>query len=418
MEEKFNSLLHDRYKLTVGNDPLSKARAKAWDQYVSLGLPSRKMEMYRYIKMRHFFAHDYSLTTDEILNPTRIEKAVLPECKNSFILFINGRYHEKLSNLTALPKNCIVNSLNEASKSFNSLINNQWAKGIKEEKDPFAAINGALHNHGAFVYLPPNSVIQTPIQILHIVDTGNFPAIFMPRINLFVGSHSEVSFVFSTSVLSGSTYGINQVADIAIEENSRVKLAQISSGESATGWHLDALRVSLKRNSSFSSVLATEGSLTTRNDYRISLVGENSEALLHGIALLKDKREAHTHIVMDHQAPHCRSNQLFKSVLSDSSVASFEGKILVQKPAQKTEAFQLNSNLLLSEGAQANSKPNLEIFADDVKASHGATVGQLDPEQIFYMKARGLSEEQAKKMLIEGFSKEIFDLMPVESLKK
>lgn len=416
MEERFNSLLHERYKLTDKNDPLSKFRAKAWDQYVSLGLPGGQMEMYRYIKMRHLLSNDYHLSVDSLTH-SKYEDAVLPECRNSFILFINGRFHKDKSNLSALPKSCVISSLNDASKNYNSLINNQWTKSLKEEKDPFAVINGALHPEGAFIYLPPKSILETPIQILHIVDVGNLPAIFMPRITLFVGAHSEASFVFSSEIVSGNSYGINQVVDLSIEENARVHLTQASKGVSSQGWHLNALRATLKRNSSFKSVLVSEGSLTSRYDYRINLAGENSEAFLNGIAHLKDKREAHTHILVDHQAPQCRSNQLFKTVLNDSSLSSFEGKILVQKLAQKTEAFQLNSNLVLSEGAQANSKPNLEIFADDVKASHGATVGQLDPDQIFYMKARGLTEKQASQLLIAGFCQEILDMIPIVSLK-
>jgi Fe-S cluster assembly protein SufD len=153
--------------------------------------------------------------------------------------------------------------------------------------------------------------------------------------------------------------------------------------------------------------------MTTRHDYRVAMSGENSEALLHGLLTLKDRREAHNNILIDHQAPHCRSNQLFKGVLSDVSRSSFEGKILVRQEAQKTEAFQLNNNLLLSERANADSKPNLEIFADDVKASHGATIGQLNAEHLFYLKTRGLRDIEAKKLLVNGFCREILDLIPI-----
>ncbi len=157
--------------------------------------------------------------------------------------------------------------------------------------------------------------------------------------------------------------------------------------------------------------------MTVRTDYHVILAGENAEALLNGVWMLADKREAHIHIFIDHQAPQCRSYQLFKGVLNDFSRSSFEGKIMVRQAAQKTEAFQLNNNLLLNDHAHADSKPNLEIFADDVKASHGATVGQLDIEQLFYMKTRGFPEEEAKNLLIYGFAEQVIQMIPLESLR-
>jgi Fe-S cluster assembly protein SufD len=153
-----------------------------------------------------------------------------------------------------------------------------------------------------------------------------------------------------------------------------------------------------------------------RNDYRVVIGGENAEASLNGVWMLGDRNESHMHVIVDHQAPHCRSMQLFKGVLNGNSHSSFEGKILVRQAAQKTEAFQLNNNLLLSDRAHADSKPNLEIFADDVKASHGATVGQLDKEQIFYMKTRGFHEADAKNLLVYGFCEEVIDMIPIPSV--
>lgn len=239
-----------------------------------------------------------------------------------------------------------------------------------------------------------------------------------PRILLFAGSQSQIEMVATTAALSGDGWCSNGVIDLSIEEGAQVHLSQTSVQEPENSWHFEALRAVLKRDSKLVAVSATDGSQTVRHDYRVALAGENAEGLLNGMWHLKGKREAHSHVLMEHEAAHCRSMQLFKGALHDRSRSSFEGKIYVHSEAQKTDAFQLNQNILLDEGANADSKPNLEIFADDVKASHGSTVGRLDPEQIHYMQTRGISEAEAKKLLVEGYCREVIDMIPVASLRK
>jgi Fe-S cluster assembly protein SufD len=330
-------------------------------------------------------------------------------------VFVNGHYQPDLSLLKNVPSKVVVSLLTDATRTYGAFLNNQWAKGMKEETDPFAAFNGALHQNGAFLYIPPRTVLEVPIQILHLVDSAD-GTLVMPRIHVSLGIQADAKFVFKTTLLNTTHYGINQVAEFALDEGARADITQVVENEANTGWHLDALRGQLKRDSRLHCVALTKGSLTTRFDYRVGLGGENGEALLQGLWTLSEKREAHIHVLIDHQAPYCRSNQLFKGVLSDFSRSSFEGKIMVRQAAQKTEAFQLNNNLLLSERANADSKPNLEIFADDVKASHGATIGQLDSEQLFYLKTRGLHDQVAKTLLIDGFCKEVTDLVGVPSV--
>jgi Fe-S cluster assembly protein SufD len=211
---------------------------------------------------------------------------------------------------------------------------------------------------------------------------------------------------------------INQVSEWVIDEGAHVHLTKDLSENHPEEWHFDAMRVFLKKESTFKSISITKGSASVRADYKVVLAGENAEVFLNGLSDLSAKKESHVQVWIDHQAPLCRSHQLFKTVLNDFSRSSFEGKIMVRQAAQKTEAFQLNKNLLLSDHAQTESKPNLEIFADDVKASHGATIGQLDPEQLFYMKTRGISSEAAKNLLVYGFCEEVIEMITVASLRK
>lgn len=417
-QDSFQTLLEKIYGEVCNNDPLQRIRAKAWDHFLELGLPSRKAEVFRYVRLRNLYARSYTLSYSTDISSKDIQSYIVPECQGAVVVFINGHYNASLSNVEALPKRLVICSLVEATRTYGTFLNNQWSRTMKEETDPFAALNTALHREGAFIYLPPKTILDRPIQVLNLVDANDSPMLITPRLHIFVGAQSQAQIVSTQALLSGTGYFVNQAFDFSIEEEAHVQYSQTIFDEAPDVWHFDALRASLKGNSTLKTVSVTNGSGTVRNDYRVILAGENAEALLNGLWMLKEKREAHNHVLMDHQAPYCRSMQLFKGVLDDNSQSSFEGKILVRQPAQKTEAFQLNNNLLLSDRATAESKPNLEIFADDVKASHGATVGQLDEDQLFYMKTRGFSKEEAKKFLVFGFCQEVIDKLTLPSLRK
>lgn len=417
-QETFKNLLDNLRVEAQVSDSLERFRQKAWHQFLTLGLPSRHNEVYRYIKLRHLFSQPYRLASKKVLSMDQILQWIHPECRQSVMVFVNGDYVPELSCLSALPPKVVVSSLQEAIPTYGAFLNNYWNKSLKEEKDPFAVLNGALCRNGAFLYLPPKSIVEAPIQVLHVIDDEDQLQMMLPRLQIFVGPHSDLRLIHTQKNLTSAGYFVNEVVECVIDEGAHMHYTQVLCDEHPQAWHLDAFRATLKRNSTLKSVCVTEGSMTVRTDYHISLVGENAEALLNGVSMLSDKREAHVHVLMDHQAPHCRSYQLFKSVLTDFSRSSFEGKILVEQLAQKTEAFQRNDNLILNDHAHADSKPNLEIFADDVKASHGATVGQLDPEQLFYMKTRGFSDEAAKNLLIYGFCEQVIEMMTLPSLRE
>jgi len=416
-QETFKTLLEKVWTQGSRSDALERLRHKAWDVYTELKLPHTHTEVYRYIKLRQLFAQPYQLPVENSSTRLEFSSAILPECQDSCLVFINGYFVPHLSRTENIPERVVVLTLQEAIRTYHTFLNNQWTQALKEETDPFVALNGALHQTGAFLYLPPKTTLETPIQILHIIDHEQ-QQLLMPRLQVFVGAQSNLQLITTQMHQKETNYFINHVTDLTIEEGSHVHVTQLFCDEHPQSWHLDALRATLKRDSTLKTVCVTEGSATVRTDYRVNLAGENAEALLNGVWMLAEKREAHTHVLIDHQAPYCRSFQLFKGVLNDFSRSSFEGKIMVRRPAQKTEAFQLNNNLLLSDHAQANSKPNLEIFADDVKASHGATIGQLDAEQLFYMKTRGFSDEASKNLLVYGFCEQVIEQIPILSMRQ
>lgn len=415
---RFQEKLQTLFQSSKLSDSLQRLRAKAWEHFLELGLPTRQSEVYQYVRLRHLFSKDLSVWPASPIGFDKLSAYVLPECQESLLTFVNGFFRPDLSRLSGLPKNVVAMPLSEAMKTFGSLLSNQMSLRLQDEKDPFAALNAAFSHGASFVYVPPQTMLNGPIQILNVFDSADSAAIFSPRAEFVLGTQAEAK-VFSTAVsLSGEDYFVNGALNFTLEEGSKAYVVQSSQGMPAKSWHFEALRASLKRDSSLKTVSFTDGSQGTRFDYRVSLVGENAECNLNGLWVLKEKREAHTHVLMDHLAPYCRSMQFYKGVLNEASHSSFEGKIYVHHDAQKTQAFQLNNNLLLSDQAFADSKPNLEIFADDVKASHGATVGQLDEEQLFYLTARGVPENQARTLLVLGYCKEIIEMISSPTLLK
>lgn len=414
----FQSLLERLFQESGCDDSLHKVRSKAWDHFLEIGLPTKKTEVFRYIKLRQLFSQSFNKAAAHEIPADQIAPYIYPECRQSVLVFVNGHYTPSLSDTTKLPAKVVISSLEDAARTYSALLNNHWAKSLKEETDPFAIINAALHSNGAFIYVPPKMIVEAPLQILHVIDTNDSSAMLLPRFHLFAGAQSQVNIFATHAVLSGDNYFINGVTDISVDDSSHVSFTQSACHESENIFHFDALRATLKKNANLKTILLTNGSRSIRNDFRVTLTGENSEASLNGIWMVDGKREAHTNILMDHHAPHCRSMQLFKGALSDFGRSSFEGKIYVRQAAQKTVAFQLNKNLLLSEHSHADSKPNLEIFADDVKASHGATVGQLDQDQLFYMKARGIDTRTAKNLLVYGFYQDVIDQITLPSMQQ
>lgn len=412
----FQKMLENLFEQTIENAPMQKFKEKAWQRFQEVGLPARKSEVFQYIRLRTLYSQTFAVSQDVQIDKNALEPYILPECSESVLVLVNGHFRGDLSRLAALPKRLVILPTEEATRTYGNFINNQWNKLVKDENDPFVLINAALYQKGLFIYAPPKTILESPIQILHVISHDEVPRLITPRMQGFIGAQSQLSFTSTLANLSGQESLSTLSMDIAIDENSHVSYTQAPFNVSNQFWYFDAFRANLKSHSTLKTILATEGSTSLRHDYRISLAGENAEASLNGISMVSGNNESHAHVLMDHQAPHCRSMQFFKNVLNDASRSSFEGKILVQQAAQKTEAFQLNNNLLLSDKAKADCKPNLEIFADDVKASHGATVGQLDSEQLFYLKTRGYSEAAAKNLLVYGYCKEIIDLISIPSL--
>lgn len=393
-----------------GADPLKGMREKAWDHFLELGLPEKKQEAFQYVPLRQIYEKSFRLSSENSLTQNQIAQFIYPECCHTHLVFANGYFRPELSDTTGLPKQVVVLPLLEAIRSYGTFLQNRWSRDFREETDAFAILNLALHPQGVFVYIPPKVVVKQPIQCLYLGEQSSLAS--LPRVQIFAASQSEVSWISSAKALGW----INEVVDITLEDGAQFQYAGVANREG--GWLTSALRATLKRSSCFKSWSVVSGGNFSRHSSRVVLGGENSEAFLQGVWMLEENHQAHTHIVVDHQAPSCHSLQKFKGVLGGISQSSFEGKILVRQVAQKTEAYQLNNNLILGDYAIAYTKPNLEIFADDVKASHGATVTQIDDELLFYLKSRGLSSSSGKQLLMQGFCRDVIDQIPFNGIRE
>jgi Fe-S cluster assembly protein SufD len=402
--------LKEQYASIRSQGALKSVREKGWNRFETLGFPTKKNEAYRYLPLSELSQRRFLLAQDALVAKEAIAPAIHPSAQHSHIIFVNGFFRSDLSDVTACPPQMQLIPLSEAMRSHGSFLSSRLSKHLNDEKDPFAALNASLHGEGLFLYVPPQVVLEHPIQCIYVHSDESQEMWASPRIHLFLGKGSELKWITTSEGIGGSG-NINALLDVALEEGAQLRLCN-QIGRSGSKWHFEAVRATLKKDSQLHSVSLSLGGGCTRQDFRLLLAGEGAEARLYGLAMLKGKSQSHAHLLLEHAAPHTQSMQRFKTLLDETSQSSFEGKIFVHQEAQKTQAYQLNNNLLLDDRAVANSKPNLEIFADDVKASHGVTVSQLDEDLLFYLKTRGISEKVAKKLLAEGFCQEILSEAP------
>jgi Fe-S cluster assembly protein SufD len=386
----------------MGHRLISTLQKKAEERFHTLGWPKQKQEAFQYLPLAKIILPQESAPRAET-STSQITQHFLPKCA-AHLVFINGHFEESLSDLSLLPKSCIVLPFQKAVNTYALILQNRTQALLKDEQDPFAALNGARHGEGLFLYLPPGVELQAPLHILSILSSTSLMA---PRIQLFLGANAKLDLI-RTHLGFGMTF---DYLDAVLERGSKLNLVEQSNLEQSSSWLFSHLRGLVKKDASLKSFSYSEGN--TRQSIKIKLSETGANAELKGLSLLQHQQQAHAHILVEHQAESCTSRQHIKCALKDKSRSSIEGKIYVHPIAQKTQAYQLSQNLLLSNEAAAHAKPNLEIFADDVKASHGATFSQLKEDELFYLQTRGLSYTQAKELLLKGFCQELIDSIDI-----
>lgn len=401
-----------------GKTSLTPFKKRAFARFQELGLPSRKVESYQYVPLRKIYAMDLGVAQEQMPSKSAGSEWAYEETQKRLLVFYNGRYLPELSNKEAIEEGIVIQSLEKELGSYTSFFNNRLEKWIKNEKDPFALLNASLAESGIFIYVPPKMKLEKSIEILHLFDNGSEKALLSPRTHIVLGQEAEAVFNVRAISLTPVEFFSNGLIDISLDKGALGTVTFENWNLPESSVYFNTVRATLKRDANLKTLAFTDGCLAERDDYHVILEGENSEASLYKAWMTSGTLQTHSHILMEHVAPNCRSQQLFKGAVKDRSRSSFEGKVYVHPEAQKTDAYQLNNNLVLSKGAIADSKPNLEIFADDVKASHGATVGSLDEEPLIYLQTRGLPKKEAQSLMIRAFFKEITDLFPQNSLKE
>ncbi|MBP1668005.1 MAG: Fe-S cluster assembly protein SufD [Bacteroidetes bacterium] len=397
---------------------LNSQRAKALDDFMRLGIPSTKNEAYRYTRVEDYLKGNYDaeFTNDPFKVDLReIFKCDIPELDTHVVLVLNGFYYTD-NNPAGLPDGIIVCGLNEASVKYPDIFRQHYGKYAGTETDGLVALNTLFANDGVFVYVPDGMSLERPLQIINL--SFSLRNLRITRRNLFVtGDNSSCSIVLCDHTLCAHSYITNSLTEIYAGRNARVDFSRMQNENSLSSQITHAFIHQEESSKVTSNTISLHGGLI-RNNFFVRLNGTGCESNLYGLFLGDDNQHIANFTLIHHAMPQCTSNQLFKGILDDNATGSFNGKIYVSRDAQKTLAYQKNNNILLSPAARMNTKPHLEIYADDVKCSHGATVGRLDTEAMFYLRSRGIGEKEARQLLMYAFADEIISKISVSILRE
>ena len=413
LKDKLNSEFELSKLFLFGNTQL---RDKAMKSFYEQGIPTRKHEEYKYTRIDVMLKEEFNFSTEKNCKDEQIEH--LKFLKSAYVVIIeNGVFVEGLSNLENLPKGLTLCSLVDAVKSNSLVFEKHYAQYADVNTDPFIALNTAMTKDGVFIHIAKNTIIEKPIHIIH-VSTALQNTIIHPRNLIVVDENARVKIIESFETLDSTAKMFNNaLTEIVVDKRAIVDHYNVQD-EKEFGYLVNTTQVIQQKQSIFSTHTITLSGSLVRNNLTLVLDDERIESHLNGLYLTTGNQVVDNHTVVDHRKPNCNSNELYKGIIDGKSTATFNGKIFVRKDAQKTNAFQSNKNILLSEAGTINTKPQLEIYADDVKCSHGSTTGKLDEDKIFYLRARGLSTESAKKLLMHAFASEVVNTIKIETLRE
>jgi len=393
---------------------MAELRHQAFDHFLEIGFPTTRLENWRFTNIAPIANTKFSVAKAATIPRSALSTYGVAGSNGQYpaLVFVNGRYVSDLSNTAGVPGNVNAGGLADAldSESAVGLVESTLGATASFKGDAFASMNTGMFHDGAFVHVPDNTVVEQPIQLVFVTvpSADGIPVMSNPRVLLLVGANSEAHFIENYVSYGNGRYLTNGVTEVVGGTNSRVDHYKLVR-EDTEAFHIGSMHLRLDRAATFSSHSVTLGGEIVRNDVQAVLDGEGAECTLNGLYLVNGRRLVDNRTTINHAKPHCSSHELYKGILDDQAHAVFNGKIIVAIDAQKTDAKQTNKALLLSEEAQINTKPELEIFADDVKCTHGATVGQLDDDALFYLRARGLGFEQARDVLIQAFASDLLE---------
>lgn len=401
-----------------GNAPLHEMRVEALKTFETKGFPTKKEEAWKFTSLNAILKNDFSLfpKSEEAVDFKDVKRYFLSDSDTYKLVFINGVFSSHLS--SDAQDNVEITLMSAAlSKPKYKMVIDSYYNQIADKNDSLTALNTAYASEGTFINIPKSKVVAKPIELIYFSTSDQAAMLLQPRNLIVVGENAHVQIVERHQNLSEATVLTNSVTEIVAHKRAIVDYYKVQN-DTQTSNLVDNTYINQKQESRVSVHTFSFGGKITRNNLNFYQNGERIDSTLKGITIIGDKQHVDHYTLVDHIEPNCESHQNYKGIYDDQSSSAFNGKIYVHSEAQKTDAFQQNNNILLSDKATLNTKPQLEIFADDVKCSHGCTIGQLDHEALFYMQQRGIPKKEAKALLMYAFTDEVMASIKIPDLKK
>jgi len=399
------------------DSPIHDVRSEAMKTFEEKGFPSKNEEAWKYTSLNSILKHDYSVFPKEesALEYNAIKKYFIHDIDSFKIVFIDGKYSSHLSQTTHDGMDICLMSSALVKPKYRILVENYFNKIAT--KDSLTSLNTAFSSEGAYIHIPKNKLVQKPIQIIHF-SSGNESALMLqPRNLIVVDENSHVQIIERHQSLTDNPVLTNSVTEVFANKRAIVDYYKIQN-DNENASLIDNTFINQKQESVASVHTFSFGGKLTRNNLNFFQNGERIDSTLKGVTIIGNKQHVDHNTLVHHIEPNCESHQDYKGIFGDSATGVFNGKVIVNKEAQKTNAYQANNNILISDKASVNTKPQLEIFADDVKCSHGCTIGQLDESAMFYMKTRGIPEKEAKALLMYAFSNNVLSSVKIPEIKQ
>ncbi len=417
--ERFQALVARQLAARPGGGPewLEAQRNAAAQRLAELGMPERRQEAWRYTSVEPLLGHRFEPPPEAESRPglAQIQSLLLAETEGTRLVFVNGRYAPELCSLEragAVRLGSLRDALREGAGERARLLGSLAGPG----EHAFSALNAVLAHDGALVHIPEGVCLEQPIELLHLSVPTTGPCVTQPRHLVLVEPGARARLVERFVALGEPLYFNNLVSEILLGESAELEHERLQS-ESPHAFHISVVHLALAAGSRYHGVGAALGAAWSRTEHKLRFDGPGAESTLDGLYLAGDGQMVDVHLDVRHAAPGCTSRESFRGLLDGRGRAVFDARVRVERRAQKSDAQLTNANLMLSRGAEIDTKPQLEIFADDVKCSHGTSVGELDADAVFYLRSRGLSEADARRMLSIGFAREVLDAFRVPGLR-
>jgi Fe-S cluster assembly protein SufD len=400
------------------SSPLHEFQSDNWKMFAGLGLPAIKHEEWKYTRIRNAYSDGLIVSADASISKGILTKHILPGTDEANkIVFVNGRFNTELSVLNDDASALVVKPLETAAGDEDAeFIDQHLGHSQKYHPDGINALNGAFAAGGVYICVRKGKSLSQPIVIYHFTDSSNGYAFSQPRILINIETAAQAVVIETYLNTGGGESLTNEVIEVCAAQDAVLHYIKIQD-EGKNSSHTGTTHIRQLGKCMTHAVTLTLSGKLVRNNLNMVMEAEHGESHMYGLYLLNGDTLADNHTIVDNAMPHCYSNELYKGILDERSTGVFNGKIFVRKDAQKTNAYQSNKNILLGDQASANTKPQLEIFADDVKCSHGCTIGKLDEDALFYLKARGISEQKAKALLLHAFAVDILDQIKHEAIR-